>query len=1035
MHENPEILIQRVKRTLEERLVPAIYSPVSPLRVSAWRVPREGDVIGEPVSFADIPDTFPEFTVGQSWGSAWETTWFKFQGTVPAVDSLNCREGDVVEARLDLGWSDVSAGFQAEGLVRDIAGNAIKAVNPRNQWVPLPVAKHVSQDFQFYVEAAANPLLLDIPPFQPTDEGDKLTASTEDIYTLRAAEIVIRHGDIYDFALDVSILLELVQSAAQLTHRELEVLFGISSALDCLDFQRLCDTVPLAQKRLQPLLDRPALPREHELFAVGHAHIDSAWLWPLRETRRKVARTLANVVRLLEDGHEMVFALPAAQHVAWLEQDEPQLFERVKALVAKGKIVPVGGMWVEPDAVLPGGEALARQLVEGLNYFAEKFDVSCQEIWLPDSFGYTAALPQLARSAGISRFLTQKISWNQTNIFPHHTLWWEGIDGSRVFTHFPPADTYGSDVTGTQLRHAVENFKEAGRANSSMLLYGYGDGGGGPTREMLERLARVRNLEGFAKTHHATPQEFFDQAQAEYDQPPTWVGELYLEKHRGTLTSHVSAKQGNRRSEALLREAEWWAATAAVRGLLDYPYQDFQKLWHQVLLCQFHDILPGSSIAWVYRETAEIYASVRQSCESIIEKSLQALGSASPSKADQAGNESANRGEATSASLCLANATSFPILSVPSGAGAVVEPPANDLQINREKHEISNSYLKLRFDESGRCVSLQDRQGVEFIPAEAPAGIFQIHQDFPNQWDAWDIDYFYRGSLCTPCMSAPELGLEEDFAWMRSRMTFGDSEAAITWKLGAHSRAVDISVEADWHEQEKLLKLAFGVNLHTDHAQFETQFGYLTRAIHDNTSWDAARFEVSAHRWIRLENASLALAIANDATYGWDITRHHQDRGTYQLVRATLVKSAKYPDPQQDQGRFTWNFRVRPQATVVEAIRDGQDINLRRRYYHGNPIAPLVSVEGAVVESMSLCPDESGDLGLRIYEGTGGPQQVRIRIPEAQRVWTTDLRYQPSIEAPVLRQMDGEYVLELGAFQIATLRASFNSSQSEEVKS
>ena len=270
---------------------------------------------------------------------------------------------------------------------------------------------------------------------------------------------------------------------------------------------------------------------------------------------------------------------------------------------------------------------------------------------------------------------------------------------------------------------------------------------------------------------------------------------------------------------------------------------------------------------------------------------------------------------------------------------------------------------------------------------------------------------------------------------MRSRMTFGDSEAAITWKLGAHSRAVDISVEADWHEQEKLLKLAFGVNLHTDHAQFETQFGYLTRAIHDNTSWDAARFEVSAHRWLRLENASLALAIANDATYGWDITRHHQDRGTYQLVRATLVKSAKYPDPQQDQGRFTWNFRVRPQATVMEAIRDGQDINLRRRYYHGNPIAPLVSVKGAVVESMSLCPDKSGDLGLRVYEGTGGPQQVRIRIPEAQRVWTTDLRYQPSIEAPVLRQMDGEYVLELGAFQIATLRASFNSSQSGEVKS
>lgn len=1032
MHENHDVLLERVRRTLKERIVPAVYSPVSTLDVSAWRVSREDGVIGEPVRFSDVPADLPRFEVGQTWGSAWETTWFKFQGQVPALDSLDFRAQDVIEARLDLGWSDVSAGFQAEGLVRDTSGHAIKAVNPRNQWVPLPQPQGSAQDFQFFVEAAANPLLLDIPPFQPTADGDKLTASTDELYTLRKAEVVVRHGEIYGFALDLSILLELVESAPRSTAREMEILLGMSHALDCLNFQHIQDTVAAARECLKPFLQRPALPREHQLFAVGHAHIDSAWLWPLRETRRKVARTLANVVRLLEDGRQMVFALPAAQHVAWLEQDEPQLFERVKALVAQGKIVPVGGMWVEPDAVLPGGEALARQLVEGLSYFEEKLGVSCQEIWLPDSFGYSAALPQLARHAGISRFLTQKISWNQINVFPHHTMWWEGLDGSRIFTHFPPADTYGSEVTGAQLRHAVENFKESGKANSSMLLYGYGDGGGGPTREMLERLERVKDLEGLPQTHHATPQEFFDHAQVEYPNPSTWVGELYLELHRGTLTSHIEAKQGNRRSEALLREAEWWAATAAVRGLLPYPYQEFRGLWQQVLLCQFHDILPGTSIAWVYREVAEIHEKVRLNCEGIIARSLQALGQNAESSETVKVTDSSADDSRSGTPLCLANSSSFTLQKVPSGAGARPETMEWDLKINPEKQEISNSFLTLRFSDSGHLVSLRNGDGVEFIPATAPAGVFQVHQDFPNQWDAWDIDYFYRGSMQIPDMSAPEFGMEDDYAWARSRMQFGDSGAAITWKLYAGAAAVDITVEADWHEQEQLLKLALPVDIHTDHAQFETQMGYLTRPIHDNTSWDAARFEVSAHRWLRLENATKSLSIANDATYGWDITHHHQQRGTYQLVRATLVKSARYPDPQQDQGHFSWNFRLRPQASVLEAISDGQDINLRRRYYHGGPIAPLLKVDGAVVESVSLCPDASGDLVVRIYEGTGGPCRARVQIPQAQNIWATDLRYRQCEDTPALQPVENGVELELGPFQIATLRASFKDSEAGE---
>ncbi|WP_279058392.1 alpha-mannosidase [Mobiluncus mulieris] len=963
MHQNREILLKRVSRVLKERIIPGIYTPVSPLRVRAWRVPRHEGLVGEPIKFSEIPKEFPEFSLGKTWGCPWETTWFRFQGKVPAQNELHLMNGDTLEARIDLGWQQHSAGFQAEGLVRDVSGNAIKAINPFNQWVPLPQPGQDLQEFEFYVEAAANPLLLDVPPFQPTADGDKTTAATTDIYTLTAAEVVIRNHEIYHFALDVAVLLEMVESASECTARELEVLLGLSTALDCLDFTRLKETVPAARKKLQPLLERPTLLGAHRLFAVGHAHIDSAWLWPLRETRRKVARTLANVVRLLEDGKTMIFALPAAQHVAWVEQDEPQLFERVKSLVKQGKIVPVGGMWVESDAVMPSGESLARQLVEGLDYFETKLGVTCQEVWLPDSFGYTAALPQLARAAGISRFLTQKISWNQTNVFPHHTMWWEGLDGSRVFTHFPPADTYGSAVTGAELRHAVDNFKEAGKANSSLLLYGYGDGGGGPTREMLERLSRVANLEGSPQTISASPKEFFDYAQAEYQDPPTWVGELYLELHRGTLSSHIIAKQGNRRSEAFMREAELWAATAASRGVMTYPYEELREIWHQILLCQFHDILPGTAIAWVYREVGEIYESVRTRLEAIICTSLEALSAG------------------TEPQLCLANASSFEIAAVPAGGGAKVSQVGDDLVLNPETLEIANSFLRLRFDDGGRCVSLQNRQEIEFIPAQFPAGVFQIHQDFPNQWDAWDIDCFYRGSLQEPPMSPPEFGRDAECVWARSQMRHQNSTASITWKLYPQTETVDVCVTADFHEQEQLLKLAFGVDIHTDHAQFETQMGFLTRPIHDNTSWDAARFEISAHRWLRLENPTRALSIANDSTYGWDITRHHQRQGTFQVARATLLKTARYPDPKQDQGEFTWNFRLHPQASVSEAIQDGQDLNLRRRRYQGAPIKPLVSVAGAVVESISLCPDQSGDVVVRIYEGTGGHSGLGYLFP------------------------------------------------------
>ncbi|WP_240760101.1 alpha-mannosidase, partial [Phytoactinopolyspora endophytica] len=372
----------------------------------------------------------------------------------------------------------------------------------------------------------------------------------------------------------------------------------------------------------------PAHASAHRATAVGHAHIDSAWLWPLRETERKVARTVANVLHLMDGDPDLVYAMSSAQQYAWLEQNHPDLFERLRARVAEGRFVPVGGMWVESDAVMPAGESIVRQFTRGKRYFIDRFGIEPDEVWLPDSFGYSGALPQLARRAGFRWFLTQKISWNDTNPFPHHSFFWEGIDGTRIFTHFPPVDTYAAEVSANELQHAVTNFRDKAVSSHSLVPFGYGDGGGGPTREMVARARRFADLEGAPRVELRKPSDFFSDAEDEIvaaGDPAVWLGELYLELHRGTLTSQIAMKQGNRRAEAMLRTAEYLASAATVIAGAPYPADELDDIWSTVMVLQFHDILPGSSISWVHREARETYQQIDDRLRDLIARSTKAL--------------------------------------------------------------------------------------------------------------------------------------------------------------------------------------------------------------------------------------------------------------------------------------------------------------------------------------------------------------------------------------------------------------------------
>jgi len=1002
MHDRRREIEERLGRFLEERVRPALLRRIAPVTIEVWHVPATDDGSpGEPVPFVDARDAaYSPCSVGDAWGPAWGTSWFHVYGAAP---------GDAVspEIAFDLGWSTRRPGMQAEALVHRPDGTLVKGLNPQNSWIPVAPG----EQFDFYVEAAANPTIG--PGYDPTKEGDKATSTRDPLYRVSRVEVVERPVELNDLYADVDVLDGQWRTLADSDPRRWEILHAFERMLDALDPDDLEGTAARARNELTDLLARRAHPSAHRISAIGHAHIDSAWLWPVRETVRKVSRTVANVTSLLDTTGDLVHCMSSAQQWEWLRVHQPQLFARVLAHVRTGRFVPVGGMWVESDTNMVGGEAMVRQFLHGKTWMREHLGVDPQEVWLPDSFGYTAALPQIVKLAGFRWFLTQKISWNTVNKFPHHTFQWEGIDGTRVFTHFPPADTYNGTLSASELKRASDNFREKGVATRSLIPFGHGDGGGGPTREMLGRARRTADLEGSPRVAVESPRAFFEKAEAEYPDPPVWVGELYLETHRGTYTSQARTKQGNRRSEHLLREAELWAATAAVRGLARYPYDVLRDAWRTVLLQQFHDILPGSSIAWVHREAEQHYARVATALETVIADSTHALAAASRPQwagAPVAFNAAPVRGPAGTPAL--------------GASHAALSASPTDVTHEGENAVLDNGWLRVVVDPTGVIRSIVDLgANREVLPPGGAANLLQLHPDLPNQWDAWDLDGFYRNTVTD---LAGTVVREPGHSGVVVRTSCGASTVTQRITLHPASSQVDIETEVDWHEREKVLKLAVDVDVHTDHARYETQFGHVTRPTHVNTTWDAARFEVCAHRWVHVGDAAYGVAVANDATYGHDVSRHARDGGgTFSRVRLTLLRAPRFPDPQTDQGRHVFRCAIVPGAGVREAATAGYHLNLPARRVDGGPVEPLVTVEGgAYVEAVKLAEDRTGDVVVRLYEPLGARATAIVRPSFTfTEVSEVDLLEHPlPLDALTPGEPGNPARIDLRPFQIVTLR-------------
>lgn len=997
MHAIDSLTLERISRIL--KLVnKAIYTDPIPVTLAAWEAP------GEPVSFAEASaQDYVPFKLGSTWGKAWSTWWFTLTFQLGHTDERPR------ELLIDPGFIGDWPGNQSEGLLRFKDGTILKAVNPQNYAWRLP--DDMSGEVTIYFEAAANPDIM-AKGWVPTNQGDRLTSSADPLYTFTRAEVATFNQEAWDLYFDLEVLHGLATNLEPASTRRAQIVAALDQAASAINPADVLGTAAAAREVLRPELERKAPTSAHHLHAIGHAHIDCAWLWPLRETVRKTARTFSNVLWLAEQYPDFRFACSTAQQYQWVKDNYPQLMPRIKDAVKRGQWIPVGGMWVEPDGNLPSGESLVRQLLLGQQLFVEEFGQRCEGMWIPDSFGYTAAYPQIAAQAEMKWFLTQKISWNQTNKFPHHSFWWEGIDGTRLFTHFCPVDCYDSVVEPKELLHAQKNFMDKGRASHSLLPFGHGDGGGGPMRAMMERLHRSTNLDGLPTVAIDSPSDFFATAMDEYAaDAQTWVGELYLELHRGTFTSEANIKYGNRRCEALLHTAEYLWTLASVRDGASYPHQQLNQWWREVLLLQFHDILPGSSIAWVHREARESYLRLFDEIKASIAEAIETLGLTG----DQ------HRLNVSPAPLVTRGASSWNV-TAPYSTSTSEEPC--EQKVSRDGNRVCNGVLTVDFNPDGTIGSVIDhRTNRELIGADA--NLFVLHTDVPNMWDAWDVDRHYLDSR-------RELRAIDSFDWDDSKQactariarSFGDSTITQTVTITAGSPWIEFDQDIHWHEKEVLLKWEVPTTLHAPTSQAEIQFGHVTRPTHENTSWEDAKFELYAHRWLRISEPNYGISIANDGTYGYDVRRDVVDGQVQTTPRLSVLRGPQFPDPTGDPGLHRRHWAVGFGTDTTEAIEKGYALG-NEPLPVSQPVEPLFSVEGdgVYVETIKSAEDGSGDVVIRLYEALGNYSTARITPNfEVKTAYSTNIYEEDSEIAVPVSFREGSAHLTLSAFKFVTIR-------------
>ena len=826
-------------------------------------------------------------------------------------------------------------------------------------------------------------------------------------HRLAEAEIWRVESTAYKLYYDLRFLLGAYRSLDKNGRDFSELADSLAAAVDLLDFRKgetskeFYRSASMASELLQTrIFNRGAGSFAPTLWSTGHAHIDTAWLWRLDHTRQKCQRTFSTAIEMIKRYPDYKFTCSQPQQYEYIKEDNPALFAQIKDAIASSRWETVGGMWIEADCNVTSGESLVRQFLYGQRFFEKEFGSRSDVVWLPDVFGYSAAFPQIIKKAGMKYFMTIKIFWSQINNPPYQTFLWRGLDGTDVLTHFSPLGDYNAVMNTEQLFKTWNTYKQKNLSDSVIYIYGYGDGGGGPTYEMLETAQRAKDCFVTPKVKLSTAQAFFEDLErqvSENKELPIWNGELYLEYHRGTYTTQAKNKLANRRNEVLYQTAEQLSCLNLLHTGGDYPIDELNRGWKLILLNQFHDIIPGSSIHEVYEDSARDYTVIQAIGAKAVEMAITPLARSIscepgsvvaynplswnrediafvPAKYGVAGQKVTSLiGEEGTLTPLAGKIGPLTITAITSKSG---DAPST---LSASPTQIENKFFKIIFDGNGEICSLVDKRvGREVIDSSSycKGNSLITFEDRPMKYEAWDIDIYYSDKPY-PITNVDSITVIESGPIRAGieiiRILRDGNESVIRQRvlIYADFPRIDFETEVDWKESKTLLKAAFPVTVNSLRATYDIQFGSIERPTHWNTSWDWARFEVCGQKWADLSEGDYGISLLSDSKYGWDIRDN--------VMRLTLLRSPNHPDATADIGIHHFTYSLYPHSgdwRAAKTVQRAYELNVPLKFgasdANNAPLVPslsLVSVNlpNLIIETVKKAEDENAMI-IRLYE-------------------------------------------------------------------
>ena len=959
---------------------------------------------------AEKPDfddsTWELFSVGQEWGGRDVTCWFRIPLNISEEWATEKLKIIIQPGKRFVFKASEGGDYREYELMIYLDGEPLQSVDIRRNEIPIwdkvkPDKKHI----------------LAIEAFSGLERH---------LHKFEQADLVAVSEDVENFYYNLKIVFETMQAIGE-QHTEFPVLFNLlEMSLLKVDFlqmgeQAFYDSINEANEYIVKNLysekpDKTDLP---SVVSCGHAHLDIAWMWQVKHSIKKAGRTFANVLRIMELYPDSRFLQSQPQLYKYVQENYPSLFNRMKEKVKSGQWEVTGGMWAEADCNIPNGESLVRQFLLGKRYFQNEFSKDAKVVWLPDGFGFCYSLPQIIKKSGMKYFMTTKLSWCQFTKYPYDTFWWQGVDGTKILVHMITTpdprgwSDYSVDLTPEKLKGCWDNYQQQKENREVLLSFGWGDGGGGPTPEMQENAKRFDYIKSLPRHRQDQAEMFFDALENRIEKLPVWNDELYLQLHRGCYTSQAKIKKHNRQAELLYHNVELFAAIDFIKTGI-YPQEELNAGWEKILLNQFHDILPGSSIPEVYQDCEKDYEQINEIGSRHLENALHQICSA-----DDVSGGKDKLVTFNSLSWERSDLVSLPIENIPVNFNLLdnngnmipfqfiknnkeilfncVEAPSmgfitcdveeksslpsfeTSLRISAE--QLENQFFIIKLNQNGLITSIFDKRFNREIIAQGKTGnLFQVFEDQPLTNDAWDIDIFYQDK-CSELTELEEIKVVETGpirGGLILKRKFLQSEIKQYLYIYDQIPRIDFHTEIDWQQQQTLLKVAFPLNIHANKATYEIPYGSIERPTHWNTAWDWGRFEVPAQKWADLSEGDYGVSLLNDCKYGYDIKEN--------VMRLTLIKSAIDPDPNADIGFHSFCYSLYPHGGNWQQGR-----TVQAAYELNYPLIPkltnesrefsLVRVnrENVIIETVKKAEDGKG-IVVRIYEAFNQLGEVELEF-------------------------------------------------------